>query len=58
MLQGTPFLPNPFAECQPYLRKVPQQVKDCIFGRIWYILLYNIQINTISDTFLYFLLVT
>lgn len=33
--QGVPFLPNPFAECQPYLRKVPPQVKDSIFSRIW-----------------------
>lgn len=41
LCQSTPFLPNPFAECQPYLRKVPQQVKDGIFDRIWYEVLKN-----------------
>ncbi|XP_022160014.1 probable ubiquitin carboxyl-terminal hydrolase FAF-X [Myzus persicae] len=53
---GTPFLPNPFAECQPYLRKVPQQVKDSIFGRICYLkkLIDNSQMNEESMKMLQF----
>ncbi|VVC40180.1 Hypothetical protein CINCED_3A020619 [Cinara cedri] len=53
---GMPFLPNPYAECQPYLRKVPQQVKDCIFGRICYLkkLIDNSQMNEDSMKMLQF----
>ncbi|XP_050542237.1 probable ubiquitin carboxyl-terminal hydrolase FAF-X isoform X2 [Daktulosphaira vitifoliae] len=52
----TPILPNPYAECQPYLRKVPQQVKDCIFGRICYLkkLIDNSQMNEESMKLLQF----